>query len=83
LRDLAAASRHLLSAKHGTRGGEPDADPDVLLQPDEAYAEIIGGSFDATDFNFRWPDYSPIFQRRTEALTILQERPGLLVPVRK
>jgi phage terminase large subunit len=82
LRGAATKFRRLLSAKHGTKG-EPESDPDVFLQPNEAYAEIIGGPFDATDFNFRRPDYSEIFQRRTDALAILQERPGLLVPVKK
>jgi hypothetical protein len=83
LRDTASKFRRVLAARHGTKGGEPETDPDVLLQPDEAYAEIIGAPFDSTDFDFRHPDYSPIFQRRAESLAILQERPGLLVPVKK
>jgi hypothetical protein len=82
LQGLAADLTSLLQKRHGTEG-EPEADPDILLPADEAYAEIIGGPFDATDFDFRRPDYSPIFQRRADALAVLQERPGLLVPVKK
>jgi hypothetical protein len=43
LRDTASKFRRLIAARHATRGGAPEVDPDVLLPADEAYAEIIGG----------------------------------------
>jgi phage terminase large subunit len=78
-----AAWKDYRQAKLDTESRAPEDDPDILLPSDQAYAEIIGGSFDATDFDFRHSDYSPIFQRRADALAVLQERPGLLVQVKK
>jgi hypothetical protein len=78
-----AAWKDYQQAKLDTENRAPEDDPDILLPSEQAYAEIIGGPFDATDFDFRHPDYSPIFQRRADALAVLQERPGLLVQVKK